>query len=98
MASRIGNQGGLDRVAVLACSGLATERGGGARVLDTTSLQERRRRRKRRWGREKMAKTVTPDAISIIWSNPTPDSAGDVPELVVQVLDLKAIGNRNRFM
>ncbi|OWM65228.1 replication protein A 70 kDa DNA-binding subunit B [Punica granatum] len=45
-----------------------------------------------------MAKTVTPDAISIIRSNPTPDSSGDVPELVVQVLDLKATGNRNRFM
>ncbi|KAK4750457.1 hypothetical protein SAY87_003939 [Trapa incisa] len=45
-----------------------------------------------------MAKTVTPDAISIIRSNPTPDSSGDIPELVVQVLDLKSTGNRNRFM
>lgn len=45
-----------------------------------------------------MAKTVTPDAISIIRSNPTPDSSGDIPELVVQVLDLKSTGSRNRFM
>ncbi|KAK4779372.1 hypothetical protein SAY86_006900 [Trapa natans] len=45
-----------------------------------------------------MANTVTTDAISIMRSNPTPDSSGDIPELVVQVLDLKSTGNRNRFM
>ncbi|CAH1442944.1 unnamed protein product [Lactuca virosa] len=44
-----------------------------------------------------MAKSVSPDAISVILSNPTPDSSADLPELVVQVLDLKAAGNRYTF-
>lgn len=44
-----------------------------------------------------MAETVTPDAISIILSNPSPDSSSGVPELVVQVLDLKSTGNRYTF-
>lgn len=48
--------------------------------------------------RRRMAKTVTPDSISIIKSNPTPDSPDDLPVIIVQVLDLKATGNRNRFM
>ncbi|KAJ0048427.1 hypothetical protein Pint_16261 [Pistacia integerrima] len=44
-----------------------------------------------------MAKTVTPDAISILLSNPSPDSSSDLPEIVVQVLDLKLTGNRYMF-
>ncbi|XP_023762103.1 replication protein A 70 kDa DNA-binding subunit B [Lactuca sativa] len=44
-----------------------------------------------------MAKSVSPDAISVILSNPTPDSSADLPELIVQVLDLKAAGNRYTF-
>lgn len=42
-------------------------------------------------------KTVTPDAISKIIANPSPDSSSDVPDLVVQVLDLKSVGNRFMF-
>ncbi|KAI3412453.1 Replication protein A subunit [Psidium guajava] len=45
-----------------------------------------------------MGKTVTPDAIAIMRSNPSPDSSADVPEIVVQVLDLKSTGSRSRFM
>lgn len=45
-----------------------------------------------------MAKTVTPGAISIMRGTPSPDSSGDVPDIVVQVLDLKSTGSRNRFM
>ncbi|KAK1427233.1 hypothetical protein QVD17_15916 [Tagetes erecta] len=41
-----------------------------------------------------MTKSVTPDAISIIMSNPTPDSSTDLPQIVVQVLDIKSTGNR----
>ena len=44
--------------------------------------------------REMEMKTVTPDAISKIMANPCPDSSSDVPDLVVQVLDLKPVGNR----
>ncbi|GAB4845379.1 Replication protein A 70 kDa DNA-binding subunit B [Ancistrocladus abbreviatus] len=44
-----------------------------------------------------MAITVTPDAISTIVGNPSPDSSSEVPELVVQVVDLKALGNRFMF-
>ncbi|XP_044485289.1 replication protein A 70 kDa DNA-binding subunit B [Mangifera indica] len=44
-----------------------------------------------------MAKTVTPDAISILLSNPSPDSSSNLPEIVVQVLDLKLTGNRYMF-
>ncbi|CAN4088363.1 unnamed protein product [Withania somnifera] len=43
-----------------------------------------------------MAKTVTPDAISTILANPSPDSS-DLPEIIVQVVDLKATGNRYMF-
>lgn len=43
-----------------------------------------------------MAKSVGPDAISTILSNPSPDSSADIPEIIVQVLDLKPTGN-NRF-
>lgn len=44
-----------------------------------------------------MSKSVSPDAISVILSNPTPDSSSDIPELVLQVLDIKAAGNRYTF-
>lgn len=46
-----------------------------------------------------MAKTVTPGAISTFLSNPSPDSPSEIPEIVVQVVDLKPLGNTNpRFM
>ncbi|KAF3976022.1 hypothetical protein CMV_000769 [Castanea mollissima] len=46
-----------------------------------------------------MAKCVSPDAISTILANPSPESSSDVPEIVVQVIDLKATGaSGNRFM
>ncbi|PKA59761.1 hypothetical protein AXF42_Ash011885 [Apostasia shenzhenica] len=38
-------------------------------------------------------KTVTPGAISLLLSNPSPDSTSDIPEIIVQVVDLKPIGN-----
>ncbi|XP_021761491.1 replication protein A 70 kDa DNA-binding subunit B-like [Chenopodium quinoa] len=41
--------------------------------------------------------TVTPDAISKIIASPSPDSSEDLPDLVVQVIDLKAVGNRFMF-
>ncbi|KAF7806265.1 replication protein A 70 kDa DNA-binding subunit B [Senna tora] len=44
-----------------------------------------------------MAKSVTPDAISILLANPSPDSSSELPEIVVQVLDLKQSGNRYMF-
>ncbi|KAJ4713205.1 Replication protein A subunit [Melia azedarach] len=44
-----------------------------------------------------MEKTVSRDAISTILSNPSPDSSSDLPEIVVQVLDLKLTGNRYMF-
>ncbi|XP_062216405.1 replication protein A 70 kDa DNA-binding subunit B-like [Phragmites australis] len=44
------------------------------------------------------AKSVTPGAVSLILANPSPDSAADVPEIVVQVVDLKSIGTRFTFM
>ncbi|KAJ9560057.1 hypothetical protein OSB04_005217 [Centaurea solstitialis] len=44
-----------------------------------------------------MAKSVSPDAISVILSNPTPDSSAVNPEIVVQVLDIKSAGNRYTF-
>ncbi|XP_078430176.1 RPA70-kDa subunit B [Wolffia australiana] len=40
-----------------------------------------------------MSKTVTRGAISAILSNPSPDSPDAVPELIVQVVDLRPIGN-----
>ncbi|XP_062169595.1 replication protein A 70 kDa DNA-binding subunit B [Alnus glutinosa] len=39
-----------------------------------------------------MAKSVSADAISTILANPSPESSADVPEIVVQVVDLKATG------
>ncbi|TKV97445.1 hypothetical protein SEVIR_9G494900v4 [Setaria viridis] len=44
------------------------------------------------------AKSVTPGAVSHILEKPSPADAATVPELVVQVVDLKAIGNRFGFM
>ncbi|OIT04976.1 PREDICTED: replication protein A 70 kDa DNA-binding subunit B [Nicotiana attenuata] len=44
-----------------------------------------------------MAKMVTPDAISTILANPSPDSFSDLPEIIVQVVDLKPTGNRYMF-
>ncbi|XP_047971793.1 replication protein A 70 kDa DNA-binding subunit B-like [Salvia hispanica] len=45
-----------------------------------------------------MAKSVTPNAVSVILANPCPDSSSDFPEIIVQVLDLKATGNKYMFM
>ncbi|RAL39141.1 hypothetical protein DM860_011627 [Cuscuta australis] len=44
-----------------------------------------------------MAHSVTPDAISTILANPSPESGSELPEIVVQVLDLKPTGNRYMF-
>ncbi|KAJ1421800.1 hypothetical protein SESBI_13438 [Sesbania bispinosa] len=44
-----------------------------------------------------MAKSVSPDAISTLLANPSPESSSDLPEIVVQVLDLKQSGNRYMF-
>ncbi|KAF6165037.1 hypothetical protein GIB67_000621 [Kingdonia uniflora] len=44
-----------------------------------------------------MEKSITQDAISTILKTPSPDSS-DIPDLVLQVLDLKSIGpNGNRY-
>ena len=40
------------------------------------------------------ATSVTQDAVAYVQANPSPASADDVPETVVQVVDLKAIGSR----
>ncbi|GAV64398.1 tRNA_anti domain-containing protein/Rep-A_N domain-containing protein/Rep_fac-A_C domain-containing protein [Cephalotus follicularis] len=39
-----------------------------------------------------MGKWVSRDAISTILANPSPDSASDLPEIIIQVLDLTRIG------
>ncbi|GLT25192.1 hypothetical protein SLA2020_003370 [Shorea laevis] len=44
-----------------------------------------------------MEKSPTPDAVSLILANPSPDSSSDVSEIIVQVLDLKLMGNRYTF-
>lgn len=44
-----------------------------------------------------MAKSVSPNAISTLLANPSPDSSSDLPDIVVQVLDLKSSGNRYMF-
>nr|GMC54543.1 replication protein A 70 kDa DNA-binding subunit B [Ipomoea batatas] len=44
-----------------------------------------------------MERSVTPDAISAILANPSPGSGSDLPELIVQVVDLKPAGNRYMF-
>jgi hypothetical protein len=38
------------------------------------------------------AKSVTPGAVTFVLANPSPKEADKVPELVVQVLDLKSLG------
>nr|AGT15869.1 replication protein [Saccharum hybrid cultivar R570] len=43
------------------------------------------------------AKSVTPGAVSHILAHPSTGSDGAVPDLVVQVLDLKSIGTGSRF-
>ncbi|XP_073016639.1 replication protein A 70 kDa DNA-binding subunit B-like [Primulina eburnea] len=45
-----------------------------------------------------MAKTVSPDAISTILANPCPDSTSDLPEIIIQVVDLKPTGSKYMFM
>ncbi|KAK8918529.1 hypothetical protein KSP39_PZI021340 [Platanthera zijinensis] len=40
-----------------------------------------------------MAKSVTPGAISTLLLNPSPDSGSEIPEIIVQVVDLKPIGS-----
>ncbi|CAA0820873.1 Replication protein A 70 kDa DNA-binding subunit B [Striga hermonthica] len=45
-----------------------------------------------------MSKTVSPDAVSIILANPCPDSSSNLPEIVVQVVDLKPTGTKYMFM
>ncbi|KAM0836736.1 hypothetical protein ACQ4PT_062129 [Festuca glaucescens] len=44
------------------------------------------------------AMSVTPGAVAYVIANPSPASADDVPETVVQVVDLKPIGSRFSFM
>jgi replication factor A1 len=44
-----------------------------------------------------MAKSISPNAISTLLSNPSPDSSSDLPEIVVQILDLKQNGNRYMY-
>ncbi|KAF9624564.1 hypothetical protein IFM89_011738 [Coptis chinensis] len=45
-----------------------------------------------------MEKTITPNAISTIMANPSPDtSSSPLPDLVVQVLELKSIGQKSRY-
>ncbi|XP_071721963.1 replication protein A 70 kDa DNA-binding subunit B-like [Rutidosis leptorrhynchoides] len=43
------------------------------------------------------AKSVTQDAISTILANPTPDLNPNLPEIVIQVLDLTRIGNGKSY-
>ncbi|XP_072980506.1 replication protein A 70 kDa DNA-binding subunit B-like [Typha angustifolia] len=40
-----------------------------------------------------MEKSLTPGAVSLILANPSPDSSSEIPEIVVQVVDLKPIGS-----
>ncbi|KAJ4972807.1 hypothetical protein NE237_005981 [Protea cynaroides] len=42
--------------------------------------------------------SITPDAVFTILANPSPESSSEVPELIVQVVDLKPVGNRFTFM
>ncbi|XP_052174654.1 replication protein A 70 kDa DNA-binding subunit B-like [Diospyros lotus] len=44
-----------------------------------------------------MEKSVSPDAISILLANPSPDSSSEVSEIIVQVLDLKTAGTKYMF-
>lgn len=40
-------------------------------------------------------KSITPDAISKLLSNPSPVLPSEIPEIIVQVVDLKPVGNSN---
>ncbi|XP_028059142.1 replication protein A 70 kDa DNA-binding subunit B-like isoform X1 [Camellia sinensis] len=44
-----------------------------------------------------MANSTTQDAISSLLANPSPESSSQVPEIVVQVLDLKSTGSKYMF-
>ncbi|CAA2977525.1 replication A 70 kDa DNA-binding subunit B [Olea europaea subsp. europaea] len=44
-----------------------------------------------------MAEMISPDAISTILAKPSTDSSSELPELVVQVLDLKPTGSKFTF-
>ena len=57
------------------------------------------KKKKKKTKIERMTKCVSPNAISTILANPSPESSSDVPEIVVQVIELKATGaSGNRFM
>ncbi|WVZ11492.1 hypothetical protein V8G54_016022 [Vigna mungo] len=43
------------------------------------------------------AKSITPDGVSTLLANPSPDSLSDLPDIVVQIVDLKPSGNRYMF-
>ncbi|KAK4487359.1 hypothetical protein RD792_006019 [Penstemon davidsonii] len=45
-----------------------------------------------------MSIMVTPEAILLILANPCPDSSSDLPEIIVQVTDLKPTGTKYMFM
>ncbi|XP_051147920.1 replication protein A 70 kDa DNA-binding subunit B-like [Andrographis paniculata] len=45
-----------------------------------------------------MAAAVTPDAVSTILANPCPDSSSELPEIIVQVVDLKLAGSKYMFV
>ncbi|KAI3957751.1 hypothetical protein MKX01_007582 [Papaver californicum] len=42
-------------------------------------------------------KSITPNAISTILANPSLDSSSEIPQLILQVVDLKPAGNRFTF-
>ncbi|MCL7022964.1 hypothetical protein MKW94_028869 [Papaver nudicaule] len=42
-------------------------------------------------------KSVTPDAISFVLANPSPDASSEIPPLILQIVDLKPAGARFRF-
>ncbi|KAL6541214.1 Replication protein A 70 kDa DNA-binding subunit B [Orobanche hederae] len=44
-----------------------------------------------------MSMTVSPDAISIIMANPSPDSSSNLPEIIIQIVDLKSAGTKYMF-
>ncbi|KAL6497327.1 hypothetical protein OROGR_029256 [Orobanche gracilis] len=44
-----------------------------------------------------MPMTVSPDAISIILANPSPDSSSKLPEIIIQVVNLKSAGTKYMY-
>ncbi|XP_022632868.1 replication protein A 70 kDa DNA-binding subunit D-like isoform X1 [Vigna radiata var. radiata] len=40
------------------------------------------------------AKSITPNGVSVLLANPSLDSLSDLPDIVVQIVDLKPSGNR----